>query len=175
MDCPACNSALSQVEVDEIKIDICQGGCGGIWFDTFEFKKFDEPHEAAGTELLDIEIDPSIEVDYSKRINCPKCDGVTLMRNYFSIKKEVEIDSCASCAGVWLDAGELNHLRGQFPSEDAKRAAATEVFDDMFGPQLEALKIARAESAEKTQRLVNMVKFICPSYYIDGKQDWGAF
>ena len=175
MDCPACNNSLSQIEIDEIKVDICKGGCGGVWFDTFEFKKFDEPHEAAGAELLDIEVNPSIKVDHSERRNCPKCDDITLMRNFFSIKKEVEIDTCAKCAGVWLDAGELNHLRGQYPSEEAKRAAATALFDEMFGPHLEALKKERDENSAKTKRLVNMVKFICPSYYLEGKQDWGSF
>ena len=88
MDCPACNNSLSQIEIDEIKVDICKGGCGGVWFDTFEFKKFDEPHEAAGAELLDIEVNPSIKVDHSERRNCPKCDDITLMRNFFSIKKD---------------------------------------------------------------------------------------
>jgi hypothetical protein len=31
------------------------------------------------------------------------------------------------------------------------------------------------EKAEKARKVANMFRFICPSYYIPGKQDWGAF
>jgi len=175
MKCPACENTLSHVEIDGIEIDVCKGHCGGMWFDTYEFKKFDEPHEEAGTELLDVPVDPSIKVDHSERRNCPKCNDVTLMRNFFSIKKEVEIDTCAKCAGVWLDAGELNNIRNQFGSEEEKRAAASAAFDDMFGGQLEKLKEESEEKLANARKFANMVKFICPSHYISGKQDWGAF
>jgi len=30
---------------NEIELDFCKGGCGGIWFDRHEFLKFDKPHE----------------------------------------------------------------------------------------------------------------------------------
>ena len=175
MECPACKSRLTHIEIDKIQIEICKGGCGGVWFDTYEFRKFDEPHEAAGSALLDIPVDPSIRVDHSERRKCPKCEGVTLMRHFHSIKKEVEIDTCAKCAGVWLDSGELNTIRGHFPSEEAKRAAALAAFDEMFGAHLEMLKKEREQDAASAKRFANMVKFICPSYYISGKQDWGAF
>ncbi len=36
----------------------------------------------------------------------------------------------------------------------------------------------RAESEEnalKAQRFARMFRFICPSYYVPGKQLWGAF
>jgi len=26
-------------------VDVCQNGCGGIWFDNFELEKVDEKHE----------------------------------------------------------------------------------------------------------------------------------
>ena len=38
-------------------------------------------------------------------------------------------------------------------------------------------KEAAASQAElaKAQRFAHAFRFICPSYYIPGKQDWGAF
>lgn len=175
MECPACRSTFSHIEIDGIQIDVCRNGCGGMWFDTFEFKKFDEPHEEAGVELLNTPINPSLTLNKEERIPCPKCDGVTLMRNFFSVKKEVEIDTCAQCAGVWLDMGELNAIRGQFESEDEKRKKASATFEEMFGPELERLKLEREKDLAKARRVANMLKFICPSYYLPGKQDGGSF
>ena len=175
MECPACKHQLSHILVDGIELDICHGGCGGIWFDTFEFKKFDDPHEESGTELLNIPIDPSIDVDHSERRRCPKCENITLMRHYYSVKQEVEIDDCANCAGVWLDAGELNNIRNQFDSDEERRAAAAAVFDELFGPQLEVLRREQEKDLARVRRVANMLRFICPSYYLSGKKDWGVF
>lgn len=175
MKCPACSNELKTVSVDGIDVDVCHGGCGGLWFDQFEFKKFDEPHEAAGTELLDVPVNPNLQVDYESKRACPKCDGFTMMRNTYSVKREVEIDTCAGCAGTFLDAGELNTIRGQYESEEARKAAAVAVFEDVLEPELDA-RVAQTENAvEQSRRFANMVKFICPSYYIPNKQKWGAF
>jgi|TARA_B100000787_G_scaffold80754_1_gene59618 hypothetical protein len=175
MECPACTTNLTQVQVGDIQVDICKGGCGGVWFDTYEFKKFDEPHEEAGTALLDIPINESISINHDERRNCPKCSSITLMRNFFSVKKEVEIDTCAKCAGVWLDSGELNSIRSQFASEEERKKAAEVVFNEVFGPELDRLRKESDEKLNKARRFANMVRFICPSKYIPGKQDWGAF
>ena len=42
MKCPACGNELSQMVAGEITVDVCKGGCGGIWFDHFELQKVDE-------------------------------------------------------------------------------------------------------------------------------------
>jgi Zn-finger nucleic acid-binding protein len=175
MKCPACSNELSHADVNGVEVDVCKGGCGGIWFDNYEFKKFDEPHEHAGEELLGSEIDPNVTVDHSEKRNCPKCENIIMMRHFFSVKKEVELDECAGCAGIWLDTGELARLRSLFTSEDDRKEAAEKVFDDLLGPQLEALATERAKNRQKARRMANMFKFICPSYYISGKQGWGAF
>ena len=51
MNCPACERALVTKTVHGVDLDICDGGCGGVWFDAFELTKFDECHEEA-EELL---------------------------------------------------------------------------------------------------------------------------
>ena len=175
MKCPACNNELSHIDESGVEVDICRGGCGGVWFDTYEFKKFDEPHEEAGQELLNVEIDPTISVDHREKRKCPHCKNITMMRHYFSVKKAIEIDECAGCGGIWLDMGELGTIRSLFGSEEEKSAAAAEVFDELFGPKLTQLKDERAKDSTKARRIANMFKYICPSYYISGDQDWGAF
>ncbi|MHC4624485.1 MAG: TFIIB-type zinc ribbon-containing protein [Planctomycetota bacterium] len=175
MNCPACSNQLQQMTVGDVTVDVCKGGCGGIWFDQLELKKFDEPHEAAGEELLEVERNESVVVDHTKRLNCPKCDGMIMMRHFFSIKKEVEIDECPNCAGFWLDAGELRKIRSLFNTEEERHKAADEYFSEVFGPEFAAMEAENEEKLAKTRKIVNMFRFICPTYYIPGKQSWGAF
>ncbi|MCI5132302.1 MAG: hypothetical protein D3904_12480, partial [Candidatus Electrothrix sp. EH2] len=33
MNCPVCNNPLTEVSIENIRLDICKDGCGGIWFD----------------------------------------------------------------------------------------------------------------------------------------------
>jgi Zn-finger nucleic acid-binding protein len=111
MKCPACDRQLIEVQVGAVAVDVCQGGCGGIWFDAFELQRVDEKHEAAGEHLVNIQRDPKLRVDHSRKRACPRCDGVNLKRHFFSPKIKVEVDHCPGCAGYWLDAGELEKIR----------------------------------------------------------------
>lgn len=175
MKCPACGKELTTINTGGVEVDVCQDGCGGIWFDTYEFKKFDEPYEQAGEKLLDVARDPDVSIDLSKQRNCPRCGNTPMMRHFYSVKKQMELDECPSCGGIWLDTGELSTIRSFFKSEEEKRAAAEALFDDLFGPQLASLAREQANDLEKARRFANMFKYICPSYYISGKQGWGAF
>ncbi|MCK4291836.1 MAG: zf-TFIIB domain-containing protein [Planctomycetes bacterium] len=175
MKCPACGNELKEITAGDVAVDVCEGGCGGIWFDWFELKKFDEPHEAAGEALLEVSRDQGVSVDHSKRLNCPKCDDIVMMRHFFSIKKAVVVDECPGCAGFWLDAGELGQIRGLFKTEVERHKAAEEYFDEVFGDKLKAMQAQDQAKLEKTQKIANMFRFICPTHYIPGKQHWGAF
>ena len=113
MKCPACFNALKEIQVGTLKVDVCQGGCGGIWFDAFELERVDEEDEAAGEPLLHIQRDPLVVVDSSRKRDCPRCAGIKLHRHYFSAKRRVEVDQCPNCGGYWLDAGELEQIRNE--------------------------------------------------------------
>ena len=175
MKCPACSNMLQEMTVGDVTVDVCKGSCGGIWFDNFELKKIDEPHESVGEALLDIERDESIVIDHTKRLKCPKCDDVVMMRHFFSVKKEVEVDECPGCAGFWLDAGELRKIRSLFSTEEERHKAADAYISEVFGDKLTAAEAQSEDKRSKAGKIANMFRFICPSYYISGKQDWGAF
>jgi Zn-finger nucleic acid-binding protein len=49
---------------------------------------------------------------------CPKCDVALLLLRF----KEVEVDFCDRCRGLWLDAGEIEQLLGERPDEWLLRA-----------------------------------------------------
>jgi uncharacterized protein len=113
MKCPACFQELTEFQVGDLTVDVCHGGCGGIWFDAFELQKVDEEGETAGEPLLHIQRDERLIVDQSLKRECPRCAGVKLHRHFFSAKRRVEVDQCPNCAGYWLDAGELAMIRAE--------------------------------------------------------------
>ena len=125
MKCPACFNPLRSVTIGKLTVDVCRGGCGGIWFDAFELLQVDEPGEPAGEWLFDIERDPQLRVDFSRKRSCPKCDGVKLKRRYFSAKRRFEVDECPGCGGYWLDAGELEKVRDEMDETAREKEAKT--------------------------------------------------
>ena len=175
MRCPACSNVLSPITVGGITVDVCRGGCGGLWFDRYELMKVDESHESAGEELLNVERAADVEVDLTKRLSCPKCPDVVMMRHFSSVKRQVTVDECPNCGGHWLDAGELNTIRTEFETESERKQAAAEYFSKLFDPELVAAHAETMQDLEKAQRIAHIFRFICPSYYIPGKQEWGAF
>ena len=175
MDCPACARTLEQQAVGDITVDVCEGGCGGVFFDNFELDKVDERHETAGEVLLDVRRDPDVVIDPGKRRSCPRCGDVIMMRHYFSVQRTVEVDECPQCGGVFLDAGELAAIRAQFATEGERKQAAEEQIKDLFGKQLATMERRSQQDLERAQRFARALRFLLPSDWIPGKRDWGAF
>ena len=175
MECPACGRQLRQMNVGDIVVDVCENGCGGVWFDNFELEKVDEQHEAAGEALLDIERDKNVKVDRSKTKTCPKCSGQKMITYFASVKRQVQVEECPACGGFWLDPGELGQIRNQFADEEARREAAQAYFDEELGGDMAKMRAESKEKLESSRRIARMFRFICPSYWLPGKQEWGAF
>jgi uncharacterized protein len=174
IECPVCSNTMTTMESEGVTVDVCAGGCGGIWFDWFELARVDEADESAGEAFLEVERDPTLSPDLSKRIRCPR-DHEIMMRHFHSVKRGVLVDECPMCAGYWLDAGELAGIRTEFATEEDRKQAAQEYFAELFDPDLAVAKAQTMEDLRKAQRIAHAFRFICPSYYIPGKQDWGAF
>jgi len=175
MECPACGRQLKEMQAGDIVVDVCEAGCGGIWFDNYELQKVDEKHEAAGEVLLDIPRDPSVKVDYTQKRSCPKCTDQPMMQHFMSIKREVAVDECPACGGLWLDAGELGQFREQYEDEAERKEAAGAYFDEVFQEDFDAIKEQNEQQMAGARKFANVFRFICPTYYIPGKQTWGAF
>ena len=176
MKCPACETVLSQVTQSGVTVDVCDAGCGGTWFDQSELEKFDESHESAGEALLDLR--PKKPVPAANRTAkrpCPKCSGIVMTRHYFTIREDIEIDECAACGGIWLDAGELAAIRNEFTTEAERKQAADQYFAKLFGQQLAEQAAKTQTEVARAQKFARVLRFICPSYWIPGKQTWGAF
>ena len=133
MKCPACFNELTQLQVGSLVVDVCQGGCGGIWFDAFELQRVDEEQESVGEPLLHIRRNERLTVDQSRKRECPRCTGVKLHRHFFSAKRRVEVDQCPNCGGYWLDAGELALIRAErAQAATAEQAGQSSISKDVI-------------------------------------------
>ena len=107
MKCPACFNSLTSLQVGALKVDVCSGGCGGIWFDAFELQRADEEHEVVAGPLLNIRRQSHVHVDPARKRECPRCGDQKLLRHRLNPRSKVEVDECPACGGCWLDHGEL--------------------------------------------------------------------
>jgi len=161
MKCPACENELTAKTVADVTVDICR--CGGVWFDNFEFKKFDEPHESAGEQFVNINSDENLQIDHEKKRGCPKCSDIIMRRHFYSSKRQTEIDECPGCGGIWLDAGELKVIRESFGSEEEKDKAADKYLDEMFSGDFAKARKESEEKRTKIDRFANMFRFFSRS------------
>ncbi len=175
MKCPACGRAMTETSVAGITVDACKGGCGGVWFDWLELKKVDEQHEEAGQDLLHVERADGVQVDHDGKRDCPRCDGIVMMRHFASVKREIEVDECAKCGGFFLDYGELNRLRDQYATEEERQQAAEALFAELYDAGLQDLYDESEEQVERSRGFARMFRFVLPSYWLPGKQKWGSY
>jgi len=123
LNCPACGHELAELTAGDVTVDACRSGCGGVWFDNGELSEVDDPEEQAGESVTDVPEKWASAIDQSRKRACPRCDGVVMFKRFFSPREEVEIDECPGCGGIWLDAGELERIRAQYDSREAREAA----------------------------------------------------
>lgn len=170
MKCPACHHEMQLLDSGSVIVDACVGHCGGVWFDNFELKQVDEQHEKAGEAFMHIARDPNLKVDMQAKRKCPVCETITLRRHFFSVKRRIEVDECGQCGGVWLDADELERIRGEFVDEAARVDAAEDEFAKTFDHELEAMRKESMEQVRRANQFAHMFKALLPSTYIPGMQ-----
>lgn len=156
LKCPACGHKLIEMTVDDLAVDVCEGGCGGIWFDNGEIEYVDDADEAAGTILTKVRERWAAAVDRNRKRACPHCKGILMLRRQYAPRQPVAIDECPGCGGIWLDAGELQAIRDAF--EDSEERARVEVA--MSAVLANQVKLAGVDEARKTQAFHAVAKFL---------------
>ncbi len=148
--CPACQKEMKKVFVpsEGVNVDICLDGCGGIYFDTREFKYFDEQDENIEEIVKAAEGKTFAKVDESLPRTCPVC-GARMVKNYASVKKEVQIDECYSCGGKFLDHGELEKIRAQYATEEERSADIMKEVYSTVGVEIKRLEAENEELRAK--------------------------
>lgn len=148
LKCPACQKDMTKVFVPKegVNIDICLDGCGGMWFDNREFSYFDEQNEKIDEISEAIKGKTFQSVDEANHRSCPVC-GARMVKNYSSVKKEVQIDECYSCGGKFLDNNELEKVRAEYATETERSADTIKLMYSTVGMQLKALDEERQQLA----------------------------
>lgn len=120
MNCPRCNTALTEQKFKSIEIDRCPD-CKGLWLDFHEM-------DALEDNVMDDDRRKGT-MEYARResdIACPHCDAVMETFNYRA--NDLPIDHCPNQHGYWLDKGEedkvLEHMKARVG--DLKRSASAE-------------------------------------------------
>lgn len=164
MNCPACTRLLTLMQAGNIGVEVCAGGCGGLWFDQLELKRLDEPHEEDGSSLLEVELDTTVPVDHEERRMCPSCDESVMMRTFYSPKRDIEVDHCPECGGHWLDAGELRVIRTQFASDAERHVHLNELIKVQFGDDLYAMELKREKIKGRKTATRSLFGFLFPGF-----------
>lgn len=158
LTCPACGEKMEKVFIERsnCNIDVCTNGCGGIFFDNREFKNFDEKTEAIDEIKKTLEGKNFKPMDKTYKRICPAC-GMKMVKNSTSIKGEIIIDECYSCGGKFLDYKELDKIRAEFPTEEARSQAVVDYLKKNMGTEFDEMHAHKVTSAKahKKQGLFN--------------------
>ncbi len=106
MKCPRCDIYTCKEFVEQVLIDECPK-CGGFWLDAGELST------AFGIDSIEALLLENLAGSLKGPIPCPKCAhemGLLTIQDDTVEKKRTTVDMCRKCHGIWLDAGELEHL-----------------------------------------------------------------
>ena len=104
MHCPKCSSTMNVLDhPGDFTVHKC-GSCSALWF----------PEGSAGvTRALGVarSIDTGSEsgFDQVRDIQCPECK-TTMIKMVDKQQHHIHFESCGSCGGVLLDAGEVDDM-----------------------------------------------------------------
>jgi Zn-finger nucleic acid-binding protein len=121
MDCPKCNSNMSEMKIEtlhgQVVIDRCDG-CHGLWFDNGEAEELKKDWMADFADSGD----PAVGKSYNtvRDILCPRCSKPMVKKND-SKQSHLEFEACEE-HGVFMDAGEFT---------DWKHETLLDVFRDI--------------------------------------------
>ncbi|MBQ13004.1 MAG: hypothetical protein CMQ17_01170 [Gammaproteobacteria bacterium] len=112
MDCPKCNSNMSEMKIEtlhgQVVIDQCDG-CQGLWFDHGEAEQLKKDWMADYADSGD----PSVGKTYNtvRDIPCPRCAKPMTKKND-SKQSHLEFEACEE-HGVFMDAGEFTDWKNE--------------------------------------------------------------
>lgn len=107
-ECPVCTRLLQTSFYENIETKLCSDGCGGIWLDQKNLAAVTQKQNVVEHLMNQTQFVEPLQKPDIKR--CPSCK--TSLQASLIQKASVEIDSCPSCLGIWLDKGEIATLSG---------------------------------------------------------------
>jgi Zn-finger nucleic acid-binding protein len=106
MRCPKCRADMQQIDYEGTEIDRCTI-CSGIWFDVGEIDILRDKKAATAIDTGDAKTGKRSNAIHSYQ--CPRCSGA-MVRVVDPNQTHIHYETCSSCHGSYLDAGELRDL-----------------------------------------------------------------
>lgn len=161
LTCPACGAKMEKIFVERANcnIDVCTNGCGGIFFDNREFKKFDEHFESIDELKKALEGKTFKDTDQTFKRTCPAC-GMKMVKNSTSIKGNIIVDDCYNCGGKFLDYKELDKIREEYPTEEARSKDVENYLKNKMGYEYEEMHAHNRLKANSPQKQGILDRFI---------------
>jgi len=125
MQCPACGNELLPQTLNTTTYHICEGACGGVWFERLELEKCDDTYTTLG-EGLQIQRAACPSLNQSRRYTCPSCENIIMRRRYLETIEDVMTDECPSCGGFWLNGDDLEEMHSQMDTPSLRTISEME-------------------------------------------------
>lgn len=122
MRCPKCRADMEQLEFEGTEVDRCTI-CKGIWFDAGEIEVMRDKEAAIAIDTGDASAGKQSKL--IDRYQCPRCSG-SMVRVVDPQQRHIWYETCGSCYGSFLDAGELL---------DLSEVSITDFFKDLATPE----------------------------------------
>ncbi|AIE87161.1 hypothetical protein OP10G_3793 [Fimbriimonas ginsengisoli Gsoil 348] len=115
---------LEAREFQGVTIDACSK-CAGIFFDEGEVGRIKAQGLAAFDALEDAVV-PTIDVEAiaDRPRACPSC-GTTMDKFRYMYSSKLMLDECERCGGIWVQDGELRHMRQVLQEQGLQRPAVS--------------------------------------------------
>jgi len=136
-----------------------------MWFDCYALTRLDDKNKGVGQQLQEALNFPRHNDENRGALNCPKCK-VPMHRHLYKSDKEINIDECYDCGGIFLDSGELVEIRDHHMSEQEESAYLQKLLDNIPGEK-KALNDLEKEKL-RADALAHFTRFLRVSYYATG-------
>lgn len=113
---------MEQVDYEGTEVDRCII-CNGIWFDAGEIDVLRDEQAAAAIDIGDARIGKQSNAMDSYQ--CPRCSAA-MVKVVDPKQTHIWYETCSSCHGSYLDAGELQDLADDSITDFFKSLAAPE-------------------------------------------------
>jgi Zn-finger nucleic acid-binding protein len=114
MRCPQCDISMNEVTARAnpgslIQLDQC-AQCGGIWCDKWELFPVD-PDQASRLDFVDEKLLSTPAEVAKKALYCPRCTSKLAIFNDPILPKDILLQRCRRCEGIWLNRGQLSRYK----------------------------------------------------------------
>ncbi len=101
--CPACGRGLQEITSGRLRANAC-AGCKGLWFREADLR------DGLGDRFDPERLVAAAQTRAGSRA-CPGCGSAMAVLLFPGADAPVEVDRCAPCRGLFLDAGELARIK----------------------------------------------------------------